>query len=126
MCRQRADKVQLFVFIFHGLVQVCDIEIPQMGKNNDNPYLVCENIVVVNAITKSDFQTDQWCKFLKYPYHAEPKISSFSYRVSYMSTRVLLNLLNMLGKNDKIIQEQKFKFYLLHDIKNYLKISFLI
>ena len=35
----------LFVFyLFHGLVQVCEIELSYMGENNGNPDLVCEKI----------------------------------------------------------------------------------
>ena len=42
-CIWYADDVRLFVFYLSlGLVQVCDIELSHMGKNNENPYLVCE------------------------------------------------------------------------------------
>ena len=38
---QRAVSVRLFVFyLSHGLVQVCEIELSHMGKNNGNPDLV--------------------------------------------------------------------------------------
>ena len=35
---RRAASVQLFVFyLSHGLVQVCKIELSNMGKNKENP-----------------------------------------------------------------------------------------
>ena len=38
-----AASMRLFVFyLCLGLVQVCEIEISHMGKNNGNPDLVCE------------------------------------------------------------------------------------
>ena len=43
-CDQRVADVQLLVFyLSHGLIQVCEIELSHMGKNNGNPNLVCEN-----------------------------------------------------------------------------------
>ena len=32
------------VYLSHGLVRVCEIELSHMGKNNGNPDLVCEKI----------------------------------------------------------------------------------
>ena len=44
MCGQRAA---VHFYLSLGLVQVCEIEISQIGKNNGNPDLVCENIVYI-------------------------------------------------------------------------------
>ena len=33
-----------FFYLSHGLVQVCEIELSHLGKNNAKPDLVCENI----------------------------------------------------------------------------------
>ena len=38
-CSQRAV---VYFYLFHGLVQVCEIELSHVGKINGNPDLVCE------------------------------------------------------------------------------------
>ena len=42
--RQVSDQPRAVLFyLSHGLVGVCEIEISHMGKNNENPDLVCQN-----------------------------------------------------------------------------------
>ena len=45
MCGKRATYVQLFIYLSHGLVRVCEIELSHIGKNNGNPDLVSKNIL---------------------------------------------------------------------------------
>ena len=43
MCGQPEAKVwPFFFYLFHGLVLVCEIELSHIGKNNENPNVVCE------------------------------------------------------------------------------------
>ena len=39
------DMLLFDFYLSHGLVQVCEIELSQMGKNNGNPDLVCEKYI---------------------------------------------------------------------------------
>ena len=42
MTDHRGGDVHLFFYyLSHGLVQVCEVELSHMGKNNGNPDLVC-------------------------------------------------------------------------------------
>ena len=58
-CGQRVDDMLLLIFYLSlGLVRVCEIEISHMGKNNGNPYLVCENTLSAVDLNKKGFSRD--------------------------------------------------------------------
>ena len=85
-------------YLLHGLERVCEIEISHMGKNNDNPDLVCKNIVVVNAITKADFQQSSGAISLKTLVMLSPKINSvYTEHLFYMSTQFFIEFIKQVG-----------------------------